>query len=817
MSIPVIVKQRAFLLLFLFARLGSAQLPFVERTDLRASLSVVLTGAREVRATLTVPAEIPGSVGPVFGRAVGCRPDDLQPEKYAARLTVHCRIARSAAGGLHDQVRLSELAESLNTLGVKQLQVEFAFPKLGEVTITPSIPTRGNYRIASYALDAVPREIAIDAAINQTHVRMLGTGIAGLILLPFVLVLVKPRTLIHLIATTQTLFLLGWAGWTWVLLKTQAWTLCELAWGNAYAAPLLLFATPLAAVWIGSQAAAANYSRLAPPGANVALYRTAKFWIGGMVVILFTAIFALFASPDETPGFTWLAVGLGGALVSVVRLRLASRGASHPLAAGALRDRIFALAAHAGRRIRGVTILTGAETRPPAAFATRWGGILLTDGLLKSLSKREVDAIVCHELSHTGGRSRLLMLTLYALVIGTTIAAEFVPGTVMLFPLLLIAIVLAFKAWRRSEERAADRDSIRWSKDPEAMISGLARVSLSSSMPLEWGAPMSWMLSHPSTAERLRIIAAAGGVSQSRLEELIEEARLEPSEHYEDSTAVPQDAAFSPMLRQKLSQRLTLYALAAPIILGLGIAWVLETAGLKGVAVFAIGAPVSMTAFYIGYEMIVGGMRETARRRAVTKNGAGIFVGLSPWSEPRIYEGMYHYDLGLARFSPGVLEFVGDRTRFTVDSRIVERIWLGDGPRHWTPRKVAFVECRNPDGTTAVFSLQSFEARFWPWTTVAARDLYAQIEAWRGRHVASLPPPQPCGVPAVKGDLDRSAPLSAVVRSAAIYGGVGLTVTSAFGIANLERGFDYAPALLCAALAVFAAWPRIMKPRGHQK
>jgi Zn-dependent protease with chaperone function len=78
-------------------------------------------------------------------------------------------------------------------------------------------------------------------------------------------------------------------------------------------------------------------------------------------------------------------IGLGGAVLCVVRLRLASRGASHSLAAGELRQRIFELAARAGVRIRGVTILMGSETRPPAAFATRWGGILLTDGLLKRL------------------------------------------------------------------------------------------------------------------------------------------------------------------------------------------------------------------------------------------------------------------------------------------------------------------------------------------------------------------------------------------------------------------------------------------------
>jgi len=311
----------------------------------------------------------------------------------------------------------------------------------------------------------------------------------------------------------------------------------------------------------------------------------------------------------------------------------------------------------------------------------------------------------------------------------------------------------------------------------------------------------------------LLLIAAAGGVPQSRVTELIELARSEAVDHYAESADVPAGAAFSPMLRQRMRNSLGWYALAAPAIFGVGIAWALKRMGVGGFSVFAIGAPVSMAAFYFGYEMIMGKMRETARRGAVARNGPGIFVGFSPSAEPKIYEGMYHYDFGLVRFSPGVLKFVGDRTHFTLDSRLVERVWLGDGPRHWTPRKVVYIACRNSDETSAVFSLQSFEARVWPWTTFAARKLHKEVETWRGRHIETLPPPLASDVPRIEGDPDQSASLSAVVKSVTIYAGIGLTVTSVFGMANFERGFDWGPTLLCADLAIFAEWPRIKKPR----
>lgn len=324
---------------------------------------------------------------------------------------------------------------------------------------------------------------------------------------------------------------------------------------------------------------------------------------------------------------------------------------------------------------------------------------------------------------------------------------------------------------------------------------------------------MSWMLSHPSTGERLRLIAAAGGVPESRIAELIEGARLEATDHYVESAEVLEDAAFSPLLRQKLQSNLGSYALAAPAIFGVGIAWIIERAGIAGFSAFAIGAPLAMAVFYVGYELIVGRVREAARRRAVARNGPGTFVGFSPSAEPRIYGGMYHFDFGLVRFSPGMLEFVGDRARFWLDSRLVERVWLGDGPRHWTPRRVVYIECRNSDGTRTVFSLQSFEARMWPWTTAAARKLYHEVEAWRAGHIETVPPPLPCDVPRVNGDPDHSPGLGAVAKTVAIQAGIGMAVTSMLGMADLEGGFEWVPTLLCAALAIFAVWPRVMKKR----
>ena len=87
------------------------------------------------------------------------------------------------------------------------------------------------------------------------------------------------------------------------------------------------------------------------------------------------------------------------------------------------------------------------------------------------------------------------------------------------------------------------------------------------------------------------------------------------------------------------------------------------------------------------------------------------------------------------------------------------------------------------------------------------------VEVWRTRQIDTPSPPLPCDIPRVNGNPDLSAGLRPVGKLVVIYAGVGLTVNTVFGMTNFERGLDFVPALLCATLAVFAAWPRIMKPR----
>lgn len=774
------------------------------------------------KATLTVPvASPPAGLHGILAGVMGCRaaadPSD------AVRPTVRCAMNRSSRLTYESHVRLAALAEPLRQAGLRDIEILVTGAGSERLRLSPPLGSgRGRYEQAHYTLDQLPPDILIECGFAESDAQTLIGGGAALLILPLVLLLAPVRNLIHLTALVRAVSVLGAAAWAWVLLASRgpalvSFLLAETHFPRSVGTLLAIAAVPLAALWTGTHFAAIRYAKLSIPGIDAEQYRRSKFWLGAAIVWMFsgTAGMLNLSSPDGLIGM--LLIGVGLAAGCVLRLLRLSRGGSHPLAPGVLRTRILELAAKAGVGLRDVNIMTAANPRPPAAFAGRQGLVFLNESLLARLSRREVDAIVCHELSHLAPASRKPKWVVWFAVVAIVIGAQWLPAVSNAIPIFMVGGYLAFQAWRRSAERKADFDSVRWSGDPEAMITGLSRVSAASGMPLEWGPPVSWLLGHPSTMERLRAIARAGGVPEPRLIELIEESKVEASDHYSEENRVAEDAAFSQALRKRLQVRLGAYSLVAPVLFGLASEWLFEAVRFPWWAVLAAGLLLSMVAFYIGYEVLVGSVRSAVRRRAIARDGQGVFAGLALAAEPRVYDGQYHNDLGLVRFTDQGIEFAGDRARFVLDSRLITRVWLGDGPPHWTPRKVVCIECRvETSAPVRVVSLQSFEARFWPNTSAAAQRLFAQIEKHRSS-TRTEAPIEPCTLPEAAGEFDTPVSLRSALRFASIYAAVALAAGnfrapfSAGGI--WEPSYMINPALICGTLAIFVTLPRMRRVR----
>ena len=165
------------------------------------------------------------------------------------------------------------------------------------------------------------------------------------------------------------------------------------------------------------------------------------------------------------------------------------------------------------------------------AFATgsrRHASIALTDGLLRSLSIRELQAVLAHEVAHIaqddlrvmGLADSISRLTSLLALLGQITLLISMPallaGTVEInwLGLLLLAAspqlaLLAQLGLSRVREFDADRMAVELTGDPHGLASALAKIERVSRswrawMLPGWGNPEpSWLRTHPTTEDRI--------------------------------------------------------------------------------------------------------------------------------------------------------------------------------------------------------------------------------------------------------------------------------------------------------------------------
>jgi heat shock protein HtpX len=172
----------------------------------------------------------------------------------------------------------------------------------------------------------------------------------------------------------------------------------------------------------------------------------------------------------------------------------------------------------------------------PNAFAVgnrQEGGIAVTDGLLRTLSYREVRAVLAHEMTHLQHNDVSVMLL--SSIVGRLIQwpawsgialilfslplswlyEKPVPWLWLLFMIVAPWLSLLLQAGlSRTREFQADLGAVRLTDDPKALIQALAKIDSGSSAPVH-PSETALLQSHPATSER---IARLASISQTVLE-----------------------------------------------------------------------------------------------------------------------------------------------------------------------------------------------------------------------------------------------------------------------------------------------------------
>lgn len=256
----------------------------------------------------------------------------------------------------------------------------------------------------------------------------------------------------------------------------------------------------------------------------------------GLLVLTLVGIAAAAGRLPFGEGGLWLALfAVAGALLlepvaaSALSLRLYRVRALHPQEAHEMWALLRELPARAGLPATPVPhYVPSAVVNAFATGSKQEASIALTDGLLRSLSPRELAGVLAHEIAHITNEdlrvmrladsvSRLtsllalmgqiaILLNLPALLVGA--AEVYWPGLLLLAASPQLAL-LAQLGLSRVREFDADRLAAELTGDPQGLASALAiieRVSRSWRAWLwpGWGNPKpSWLRTHPATQERI--------------------------------------------------------------------------------------------------------------------------------------------------------------------------------------------------------------------------------------------------------------------------------------------------------------------------
>lgn len=477
-----------------------------------------------------------------------------------------------------------------------------------------------------------------------------------------------------------------------------------------------------------------------------------SFWSVARLVVPTALIIAAILELDSVPR---LAVALFIAWVVtsrwIARKVADSHGMNlHALTSGDLRDRAFAIAKKAGTKLNQVYVLPTERTRLANAFAHAASNIYLTDYLLKNLNRREVDAIIGHEVTHLQkNHVRMRMLLWLAVSLGVGFAVgwpqQWLPANIPAGPVLygLFLFVLFFVS--RRNEFAADAGAFNLTGDPSALITGLARLSRLNTMPIEWGKFDEKIITHPSTLRRMKRLAQIGGMSEASVPELLNQSLLPPTDTYPiPSTVQPLGKVFSTRFKSNLSWINVWASTVADAVVPATFAFVAWRTHLSGrlLLIILILGFVFTCASYLGLVAFLPfrGMANIQKRvrEKLEREGApvavrnGLFVSLAPDSTPRVYEGNWSWDVGFFTVSDERLYYWGEEARFSLPRDQVVSVELGPGPLNWFKTPSIYISWRNSAGITHVFNVRALQSSMFQMASQTRRLAFA-LEDWHRR------------------------------------------------------------------------------------
>jgi Zn-dependent protease with chaperone function len=661
----------------------------------------------------------------------GAKRDPDEPAK------IRCAQALRRDGlALEGVVDLAPIARRLAPS--EEIQLWLNYPRMGIASLsTPMDERPERMRVihnARFEAGSVPPPILYRFGYRPDQLASVYLPLVALALALFLLAAILSR--MGTAGLSRSVVLLGTIVWMGAAAQLQAGNLLHLL---LYGSPWAKLAALFVEIWppllcVATGVALGSWKQGARRPGN----RFGEVLWGFAIIplILTSVIGALPLMMDQNwiAAAPWLVAAPLFALLRRAWIRARAGASVKLLSSGELRERVSALVAKARRPPIKLLVSSSIRSQVSAAFTLPGKSIFLTAPLVRSLSKREVDAIVAHELAHfkNSSRGQWTALALAMVFFGTPVSGILLslPGGLLVTTLLLLTVLFTALRGARKREFAADASAAALTADPRAMISSLARISRNNKIPLDLNPAAEWLSTHPSTRKRIQALAAAARLTPNEVESLCNSD--DPGDSYELPAEEVAGVIFTPAWQKMNAGVYGWTVLLGSSAAGLVVAVLLyRTVGvgpmqlLGGIALGCLlTKAMAATVMSTNYARL--------GRKLEAKFGVrGQIVGLAIDSDPRMYAGRRFSDAGLLWFAGGRLCYRSERTTIELNpANVVEVRMIAASPANWF-RLVPMVRFRQPEssepnsGELAAFILH-------PLSWLAANQrLFHSIERWR--------------------------------------------------------------------------------------
>jgi Zn-dependent protease with chaperone function len=434
-------------------------------------------------------------------------------------------------------------------------------------------------------------------------------------------------------------------------------------------------------------------------------------------------------------------LGFAILIFGIRQIAAASGRTSESLSTGELRDRVFELAKKAGVSLKSLYVISSAKSRMANAFAAQGNTVMVTDYLLMHLTRREVDAVVAHELTHLKRQHVALRVIVFVAVMSTSLAIMQNWMRAGLVPLLAAILLLIYYLTARVNERKADAGAVKILGDPEAMITGLAKVTRLNKFPLRWSKWSEWLMTHPSTMRRAEAIARRAGIAPEKLAEILQAGTTGDS-YYTLPAAIAAKVFSTKYKRSQGAKRSWTFAAIWTILPSaiLAIASAVEFEGLAffGAWIVAIVATFLVYLVAMDYLSLSGNGRLEKRLRArlkgenvIAREDGGMFVSFSPEGAPRLYDGSFSWDIGLLYLGAERIVYVGEEARFALRRQDTLDVRDVRGSPAWVRTGAVMIQWRDAaKDRSGAFLIRPQRARSLGDQRAAAEELTKRMEEW---------------------------------------------------------------------------------------